>query len=139
MKKGFTLAELLGVIIILALISLIAIPAITDSLNQHKKNLCDTQLNYIIAAAKNWGTDHMLQLPEEGEELTIKLSELIQQGYMEGDKNASIEEDKLKIINPNTKEYFDPDPIITITKQDKHYVYQMDSITVDSCKNKPKK
>lgn len=132
-KKGFTLAELLGVIIILALISMIAIPAITTSLNKHKKSLCDTQISYMIAAAKNWGADHLLQLPDEGETLTISLSELIQQGYIEGDKNATSDEDKLKIINPNTNGYFEPDPTIIITKSGKHYTYTMDGVTTNSC------
>lgn len=133
MKKGFTLAELLGVIIILALVSLIAIPAITTSLEKQQKNLCDTQVSYIITAARNWGADHLLQLPEEGESTTISLTELIQQGYMQGDKNAT-DENKYKIVNPNTKEYFDPDPIITITKSGKKYVYTMDENTTNSCK-----
>lgn len=135
MKKGFTLAELLGVIIILALISLIAIPAITDSLSTHKKNLCETQVNYMIAAAKNWGADHLLQLPEEGESMTITLSELIQQGYMQGDQKATIEANKLKVINPNTNQYFDPDPTITITRTGKKYTYTMDVSTTYSCQN----
>lgn len=133
MKKGFTLVELLGVIIVLAVISLITIPAITDSLNQYEKNLCDTQISYMIAAAKNWGVDHLLQLPEEGEEMTITLSELIQQGYMQGDPNASTEADKLKIINPNTNQYFNPDPVITITKVGKNFKYTMDVSTTYSC------
>lgn len=133
MKKGFTLAELLGVIIILAVIGLITIPAITDSLNQYEQNLCETQISYMITAAKNWGTDHLLQLPEEGEELTITLSELIQQGYMQGDSNAATEEDKLKVINPNTNTYFNPDPVITITKVGKSLKYTIDDSTTYSC------
>ncbi len=137
MKKGFTLAELLGVIIVLALISMIAIPAITTSLNKHKKNLCDTQISYMITAARNWGADHLLQLPDEGETLTITLSELIKQGYMQGDSKASTEEDKLKVINPNTSEYFAPDPTIIITKSGKNYLYTMDGVTTNSCKDSP--
>lgn len=133
MKKGFTLAELLGVIIVLALISMIAIPAITTSLNKHKKSLCDTQISYMIAAAKNWGADHLLQLPDEGETFTITLSELIKQGYMEGDQKAKLEEDKFKVINPNTGDYFAPDPTIIITKSGKSYTYTMDGVTTNSC------
>lgn len=133
MKRGFTLAELLGVIIIIALITLIAIPAITDSLSHYKQNLCETQVSYMIASAKNWGTEHLLQLPEEGETLTITVSELIRQGFMDGDKDALTEEDKLKVINPNTKEYFEPDPVITIAKKGKRFVYTVDDNTKNSC------
>ncbi len=135
MKKGFTLAELLGVIIILALVSLIAIPAVTDSLNTQKKNLCEVQISNIIATAKEWGVDHMLQLPDEGGKLEVKVSELIRQGYLTGDKNAKTEDDRYKVINPNTKEYFSPDPTITITKVGKKYVYTMDDVTVKSCQS----
>ncbi len=138
MRKGFTLVELLGVIIVLALICLITIPAITDSLNKYKKDLCQTQISYMISAAKNWGIDHMLQLPEGEEKVKIKLSQLIQEGYMQGDKNAVEEENRLKVINPNTKEYFNPDPIITIQKQGKRYTYTMDEETINSCKKTTK-
>ncbi len=133
MKKGFTLAELLGVIIILALIAMIATPAVTSLLNNSKKKLCETQVSYIITAAKNWGADHLLQLPDEGETLTISLSELIQQGYIQGDKDAATEEEKLKIINPNTKEYFEPDPTVIIQKAGKSYTYTIDGTTENSC------
>ncbi len=135
MKRGFTLAELLGVVIIIGLISLIAVPAITDSLNHYKKNLCETQVSYMIAAAKNWGTDHLLQLPDEGESSKIKLSELIKEGYMEGDQDAKTAEDRLKVINPNTKEYFEPDPVITITKEGKRFIYTIDETTKNSCQS----
>ncbi len=138
MKKGFTLAELLGVIIILALISMIAIPAITTSLNKHKKNLCSTQISYIITAAKNWGADHLLELPDEGETQNISLSQLIQQGYMKGDPQATTEEEKLKIINPNTEKYFEPDPVVTITKVGKNYQYKIDETTENSCQDSTK-
>ena len=41
MKKGFTLAELLGVIVILSLIALITVPAITATLQNYKIKLCN--------------------------------------------------------------------------------------------------
>lgn len=134
LKKGFTLAELLGVIVVLGLLAMIAVPAVTDSLNKYKKNLCNTQISYMIESARNWGADHLLQLPEEGQILKITVSELIQQGYMEGDRDAVNAEDQLKVRNPNTKEYFTPDPVITISKSGKKYVYKMDNTTLNSCK-----
>ena len=39
-KNGFTLAELLGVIVVLALISMITVPAVTDSLQNYRNSLC---------------------------------------------------------------------------------------------------
>ena len=37
-KKGFTLVELLAVIVILAIISLIAVPIVLDIINNSKEN-----------------------------------------------------------------------------------------------------
>ena len=76
-NKGFTLAELLGVIVILALISLITIPAITNSLQDYESRLCNTQLEEIVAAARTWGADNLLKLPtEEGATYTLSLETL---------------------------------------------------------------
>ena len=133
MKKGFTLAELLGVIIILGLVGLISLPAVTESLNHYKNKLCNTQVSYMISAAKNWGSDHLLELPDEEETKTIKVSDLIKQGYLNGDSDATNENDKLKIVNPSTKEYFSPDPVITITKKENQFIYTIDNTTINSC------
>lgn len=73
MKKGFTLAELLGVIVILSLIALITVPAITDTLQNYKIKLCNTQLEEIISAAKTWGADNLVKLPSsEGQTKTVR-------------------------------------------------------------------
>lgn len=134
MKKGFTLVELIGVLVILSLITLIAVPAVTNSLKKYKKSLCETQLENIVASGRSYGADHLLQLPEETDEpLTITLSELIKQGYIKGDKDATQEPDKFKIINPKTKKYYEPDPTITIKKVGKNYEYKLDQTTIDSC------
>ena len=45
MKKGFTLAELLGVIIILGVIALISITAITNTMKENKEELYNIQIN----------------------------------------------------------------------------------------------
>lgn len=132
-RRGFTLVELLGVIIILGLLALVTIPTISDSLSKYKKKLCNTQIEYMIAAAKNWGADHIYQLPDEGETVKITLSELIKQGYMEGDQKASQEEDRYKVKNPRSQKYFDPDPTITITKTGKKVNYTIDETTQSSC------
>ena len=38
-NKGFTLVELLAVIVILAIIMIIAVPNVTEAMNNSKKNL----------------------------------------------------------------------------------------------------
>lgn len=111
-KKGFTLAELIGVIVVLSLICLITVPAIASVLKTNKKSLCETQLNNILAAAKSYASENLLSMPisdEEGKNTrTITLQDLIDNGYIEGN-----------IQNPVTKEEFDPEIEITIKKKGK--------------------
>ena len=48
LKKGFTLVELLAVIVILAVIALITTPIIIDSLNTSKKEAFKDSVNSIM-------------------------------------------------------------------------------------------
>lgn len=115
MKKGFTLAELIGVIVVLALISLITIPAISKILRQNKEGLCETQMNNILSAARSYGAENVFSLPTtDGETLTITLQDLIDGGYI--GKN---------IENPATKELIDVDNEIYITKEGKKWTYEL--------------
>ena len=58
-KSGFTLVELLGVIVILSVLSLIAIPVIDRSLNQGKDNLSSVQEKQLIKALKNYYAENI--------------------------------------------------------------------------------
>ena len=96
MKKGFTLAELIGVIVVLALISLITIPAISKILKQNKETLCETQKENILQAARAYASDNIFTLPDQDE---ITLEDLIVGGYIDD-----------KIENPATKDVYMVDP-----------------------------
>ena len=51
-KKGFTLVELLAVLIILAVISLIATPIVMDLIEKQKKNTFKESIHGIIRSSK---------------------------------------------------------------------------------------
>ena len=53
-KKGFSLVELLAVLIILALIGLITYPVITKSVKDYRRRLCNVALENIVDASKQW-------------------------------------------------------------------------------------
>lgn len=105
-NKGFTLAELIGVIVVLSLICLITVPAVANILKQNKQSLCKTQLNNILVAANNYASENLLSMPtSDGETKTITLQDLIDSSFI--DEN---------IKNPVDKEIFDPEIEITIKK-----------------------
>ena len=56
-KKGFTLVELIGVIILLSAIALISVPIINNSLKNTKEKTYNSQIDTIIKAAKRYVTE----------------------------------------------------------------------------------
>ena len=119
-KKGFTLVELLAVIVLLGLIALVAAPAITGIIKQSKDSLSDSQMKSIEMSAKNWSTDHMMDLPQDGECIWVRLSTLQAGGYAD-----------LEIKNPKTG---DPmDACVRITRDEKMLIYEVDTDCIGTC------
>lgn len=102
MKKGFTLAELLGVITILGALMLIIIPLVSTAIRSANEELYDSQIENIKLALESWMSDN--QKPNVGESITLSLSQLKEAGLVE-----------LDIKNPKTKELFPNDMVLKIT------------------------
>lgn len=93
-KNGFTLIEVLAVIIILGVIGLIVMPVVTNSLKESKDELLEVQLTNIKEAAKTWSADNINKLPtiKDGSK-NITLEKLQNEGYIdEGIKNPKTDE-----------------------------------------------
>ena len=84
MKKGFTLTEMLTVIIVLGLIMIIAYPIITSSISGYRDELYIAQVENIIDAAKSYVADNIDSFPcsEAGGKKDISLSTLTNEGYI---------------------------------------------------------
>lgn len=114
-RNGFTLAELLGVITILAILALLIIPAIDKTVQNSNKTLYQAQLSTIIEGAKTWSADHVSELPVNGASITITLRTLKEGGYVPVD-----------IKNPITDEPFEDNLEITITEKNSQYKYKVE-------------
>lgn len=112
MKKGFTLAELLGVLVILAAILLIIMPIVDKTIKEGKNDLYDKQINSIKLAMELWLTDNAKL--DEGEYIVITLSQLKDAGLIEFD-----------IKNPKTEELFPNDMLLTIKNNDGILEYEV--------------
>ena len=77
-KKGFTLVELLSVLVVLGLIAIICYPAVTKTINDQKVKLSAEQRNRIINAAKNYVASNVI-----ADETCINVSDLQSGGYLD--------------------------------------------------------
>ena len=85
-NKGFTLVELLGVIVLISLIAVIIIPT-TSKMIKKGSDVADAQkVENIILAAKNWASDNKEILPKESDgTYGVKVIELQDEGYIDKD------------------------------------------------------
>lgn len=90
MKKGFTLVELLAVLVILAVIATISFPIVSNILENSEKKAYDQQIAEIKKAAKNFETDNnnLLITIDENDNIQniscyVRLSVLKSNGYLE--------------------------------------------------------
>ena len=88
-KKGFTLVELLAVIIILAIIATISVPSTLNVINYTKEKACEEQVKMIEDAAKRWASDNPMDSRSY-----IEITTLQSEGYL--DKSE-------KLLNPKTR------------------------------------
>ena len=80
-KRGFTLTEVLGVIVILGLIALIIFPNVSKSIKNSKQKLYNEQVALIEENARKWGVEHTAQLPDSGS-YYLELNDLVLGGYV---------------------------------------------------------
>jgi prepilin-type N-terminal cleavage/methylation domain-containing protein len=113
MKKGFTLVELLAVVVLIGLLTLIIVPVVDSSVKKGKEKAYNLQKETIIAAARSWVTDNK-SLISDGDTLNLTLLNLKEQGYLDFD-----------IKNPTTGVCLDNTMQVTVIRTDKKYNYQI--------------
>lgn len=83
-NRGFTLVELLGVIIILSLLLMVIVPSVVSSIQNGQENADESTTNSIVLAARNWLSDNR-DIVENNSPYTITVATLKSEGYLEGD------------------------------------------------------
>lgn len=100
MKKGFTLIELMGTIIIIAACALIIIPVVDKELKEGKSKIKDKEIESIKSALDLYMTDIKL---DNNDSMTITLYQLKQKGLID-----------INIKNPLKDELYPNDMLIEI-------------------------
>ena len=108
MKKGFTLVELIVVIVLLSLISIFTFPSINKVINERKEKLYNIQVENIKASAESYINKN--NLFSTNDKVIVTLCELKQSGFT--DENIKdprtgllISDNSMVIALKNTNEY----------------------------------
>lgn len=110
-KNGFTLIEILAVIIILGVLMLIAVPAVTEYVTNSKSSTYQSYTEEMKGSAKNMmidciaNNDTSCVVPDKGQSTIVFLSELIDKGYSDilkdpqGDGDCDSTRSYIKVTN----------------------------------------
>lgn len=118
-NRGFTLAELLGVIAILGIIALITVPAINRSLDSGREDLYETQIEQLKKGGEDYYTEHLDEMPLAiGDTSCQTIEQLQKNGYLPVD-----------IKNPKTNENFSQLTEVCIEKVgESEYAYSVKEV-----------
>ena len=111
-QNGFTLVELLAVIVLLAIISMLIFPSVTNIILQSRETTYTKKINTILNATYDFSLKNINFLPDRGEKQYILLSQLKQYGLLP---------DNLK--NPYTNKNFPDNLVISINNVGSGYKY----------------
>ena len=123
MKKGYTLMEVLAVIVILSILSMIVFPSIVKTINRSKENLYQSQLRELEIVAKNFSLENKELLDKNYlNDAYISLEDLKKSKYLE----------QTKISNPKNGDEMNGCMKISYNHENNQYNFEY----IDSdCKN----
>lgn len=110
-KKGFTLIEMVGVVIVFAIILLISLPAISNTLKREKENEYQQVLKDVYLATEQYvesNRSSFVPLEHINGQVAISITLLQDTGYL-----------KENLVNPKTgKKFSKTDTIIVTVNKD---------------------
>lgn len=126
-KKGFTLVELLAVIVILGLIAVIAIPNSMTVSDGVKKNLYCEKVDLLLTDAKRFGNDHLGVLRQAGNQncyIPVTVEYLVNKGIIKKEQDHAP-----FITNPYDNSSMDGKTIGIYYKNKRAYAFYIESDT----------
>lgn len=119
MKRGFTLVELLAVLVVLGLLSLVVMPIVINYINSSSNSAYKKQIQVLESAAEKWGIENIDSLPDStsGESLIIDFNTLYTAGQISS----------YPVIDPKTKKELEGCILVIYNNQYKQYEYKYTS------------
>lgn len=81
-RKGFTLVEIIGVVTVLALILIVAVPSLTKTLKRNEQKKYDDYIDNLKMAAENYVVSKLKEGLVIGDYFIVSLGDLIDSGYV---------------------------------------------------------
>lgn len=114
-KNGFTLVELTAVIIILALLGMLIMPIVENSINSGKDDLYISQIDSIHASLRKYAVSNInSKIRNAGDDVYLSLYQLKIAGQI-----------NLDIADPRSENLLPNDMLLHIEKREKSYVYEV--------------
>lgn len=114
-KNGFTLIELVAVITILALLGMIIVPVVENSINSGKDELYISQIDSIKASFKQYAIKNInSNIKNAGDDIYLSLYQLKLAGFV-----------NLDIADPRSENLIPNDMLLRIEKRERSYIYEV--------------
>lgn len=101
-QKGFTLIELIAVVVLLSLLVGIGASTITKIIKKNKENDYKLLIDGIKSAAESYYQECRYVTFTCSDNGIVKLGDLVNNGFLKG--NSKLSDDSVTLINPNTED-----------------------------------
>lgn len=123
-SRGFTLVEVLGIIVVLGIIAVIATPVVQGTIEKNREKMFSVIMEQLTDSAKDWAAKNASQLPNDNNEyLDVSLGDLKTNGVL-----------KINVQNPKSNNVFSDESFVRITRNNNNFTYEVytyDLVTAD--------
>ena len=81
-SKGYTSLDIIIIIVFLGIAALLTIPRMSLAFKDDRDELYQNQINLYLSQAKRYGQDHVDELEDHDNTITMTIDELIEEGYI---------------------------------------------------------